>query len=524
MGSKNKNKPNILFLFNDHQAYYGHGEMAGGPKIRRPNFDKLGKGGVVFTRAHTACPLCGPARRTVLTGLYPHVHGEIKNNTNHPFDREVYFKPLHKAGYKNYYYGKWHAGPGCAYDHYCEGFSHHSYGNPYNKKEYKEYIKTNNLPMFQAKIERVFWNPKGLIARYYGIKVGKLFTPKRSACNEHAMGEMTTPKETHESFFLANLACNKLREIAKEGNSQPFHLRVDFWGPHQPYYTTKEFLDMYNPEDIPEYPNFKDDLKNKPEVYRMDHNYPLHKKHRLISPSPLSWAEWQRILQLVYAQQTMIDHAGGLILDTLEEVGLAENTLVVWSTDHGDGVACHGGHFDKDRYMPEEMLRIPMAIRYPGVIPEGQVSDKLVSNLDIPVTILDAAGTSFQGNVNGESMLPICKDPNAEGREYFVSETHGHFWKYLGRQVITDRYKYIWNDGDIDELYDLKEDPYELNNLIDDRNHAEILDKLKGQLKAWKKETGDVIEMKMIKPRLFGIMHKLDFKAVNKKLEALKEK
>ncbi len=512
-------KPNIVFLFNDHQAYYGHGKMAGGPKIRRPNFEKLAASGAIFTRAYTCCPLCGPARRSVLTGLFPHNHGEIKNNTNHKFDREIYLELLAEAGYKNYYYGKWHAGPGSAYDHKCEGFSYRSYGNPYTKPEYKKYVQRKNLPHFQVHIQRVLWKPKGFMARYFRLKEGKLFTPRVAWCNEHAIGIMTTPKETHEAFFLANLACDKLREIAKEGNKQPFHLRVDFWGPHQPYYATQEFLDMYNPDEIPEYPNFRDDLKNKPESYKSDHNYPISKKGKLILPSLLSWPEWQQILHFNYAQQTLIDQAGGLILDTLNEVGLMDNTLVVWSTDHGDGVACHGGHFDKDFYLPEEMMRIPMAISYPGVMPSGQKSEKLVSNLDLPATFVDAAGVSFTNTVDGQSLLPLCTNPNIPWREDLMCETHGHFRKYLGRLIITDRYKYIWNYGDMDELYDLKEDPWEMNNLINDKNHAEVLADMKNRLKKWKRQSGDVVEMRMIKPRLLGITHKLDFKEIRKILE-----
>ena len=144
-----KKRPNIIFILNDHQAYYGHGEKAGGPKIKRPNFTKLASGGIEFTRAYTACPLCGPARRTMLNGLFPHSHGEIKNDSNHAFEEEIYLTRLHELGYKNYYYGKWHTGPGTAHDHYCEGFSYNGYSNPYTKPEYKKYLKNNDLLLFK---------------------------------------------------------------------------------------------------------------------------------------------------------------------------------------------------------------------------------------------------------------------------------------------------------------------------------------------------------------------------------------
>ena len=149
-------RPNILFLLNDHQAYYRHG-WDRGPAVMRPHFDRLASEGVSVSRAYTASPLCGPARRSMLTALYPHNHGEIKNDTGHPFDRPAYLDILAENGYTNYYYGKWHAGPGTAHDHHCQGFSYPSYNNPYNKPEYLQYLEQRGLPPAEHLIERTFW-------------------------------------------------------------------------------------------------------------------------------------------------------------------------------------------------------------------------------------------------------------------------------------------------------------------------------------------------------------------------------
>ncbi|NVM55065.1 MAG: sulfatase-like hydrolase/transferase [Candidatus Helarchaeota archaeon] len=498
-------KPNIILLLNDHQAYYGHGEMAGGPKILRPSFERLAAEGVEFIRAYTACPLCGPARRSILTGLFPHNHGEIVNDTNHKYDRITYLEKLAEDGYENYYYGKWHAGRKTAHYFNCEGFSYPSYNNPYTKSEYNEYLEKNNLPPFEVQIQRSFWEPG---RKYYflpDVKEGALYKPKSYWCAEHATGIMTTPKETHEAFFLASLACNKLKDIVKSGSKKPFHLRVDFWGPHQPYFATQEFLDMYNPNDIPEYPSFRDDLKSKPEVYKFDTNYPLSKMRKILYPNPLPWSEWQKVIALNYAQQTLIDEAGGLILETLEDLELAENTIVVWSADHGDALACHGGHFDKAFYMPEEMVRIPMAIRYPNMIKPGQKSGKLVSNIDIAPTFLDVAGTSFGDSIDGESLLPVCLGNDNNWREELMVQTHGHLIPHLGRLVVTDRYKYVWNEGDMDELYDLKEDPFEMKNLSKIEKYSKVLLDMKNRLKIVRKKSGDFIERGMIKGRRLRI-------------------
>ncbi|MHA2185142.1 MAG: sulfatase-like hydrolase/transferase, partial [Promethearchaeota archaeon] len=467
--------PNIVFLLNDHQAFYGHGEMVGGPKILKPHFEKFAQEGVEFTRAYTCCPLCAPARRSMLTGLFPHTHGELSNISFNPFSNETYLDKLAEAEYKNYYFGKWHAGPGTAYDHHCEGFSYYDYNNPYTKPEYKKYLEQMNLPHFQVRLQRSFYDPNSKRGKELKIKMesGELHRLERAACNEDSTGIMTTPKETHEAFFLAHLACEKLKEIAKSKSEEPFHLRVDFWGPHQPYFATQEFLDKYPPENIPELPSFRDNLENKPNLYKSEYRFPLHEGGKIVYPNPLPWSEWQKILALNYAQQTLVDEAGGVILEALDELGFTDNTLVIWSTDHGDAVGCHGGHYDKDTYMPEEMMRIPMAVRYPGIIPAGQKSEKLVSNLDLPLTFLEAAGTKFSSAVHGQNFLPICINEHEEWRDDLMCETNGHFTITIGRMIVTDRYKYIYNDEDKDEIYDLKEDPFELDNVVDDQNYKE---------------------------------------------------
>ena len=476
-------KPNIVFLLNDHQAYYRHGWDTG-PKVRRPQFDRLAAEGIGFHRAYTACPLCGPARRTMLTGLFPHNHGEIKNDSNHPYDRPVYLDALAAGGYRNYYYGKWHAGAGTAMDHHCQGFNYPSYNNPYTKPEYERYLAERGLPQPQVRIEQMFWAIEG-------VRRGDLYRQRARWCNEHACGILTTPKETHEAFFLANLACDKLRELAADGDGRAFSLRVDFWGPHQPYFPTREYADMYDPRAIPEYGNFRDDLTTKPEIYRLETSDGLQDSGRIILPSPKPWGEWQEVLARSYAQTTLVDDAGGLVLDTLDELGLADNTLVIWTTDHGDALACHGGHFDKASYMPEEMIRVPLAVRFPGRIPAGRQSDALVSNIDVAPTMLDAAGLAFADDVDGESLLPLCEGRGGAWRDDLMCETYGHHQDHVGRVVLTDRFKYVANRGDMDELYDLTEDPYEMTNRIDEAAYGEVLADMQRRLAAWQRTRGD---------------------------------
>lgn len=512
-------RPNIIYLLNDHQAFYGH-DRDFGPKIQRPYFERLASEGIVFNRAYCVYPLCGPARRSMLCGQYPHNHGECGNDKDVPFTDDTYLDILKKEGYQSYYFGKWHAGPGTAYDHGCEGFCLPGYNNPYIQPEYEDYLKRKHLEFPKVRIEHSYFKQFNLkeylmsqgqptdmvddameksvnenMVKQFGPgqTPGELYEQKYLWSNEPCSGIMQGPKEAHESFFLASLACDQLEKIAQSGDNRPFALRVDFWGPHHPYFPTQEFADMYDSKDIPEYPSFSENVfdNKKPEVYQMETNGGISEHDRLIYPNPVPWEVWQKDLALEYAQTTLIDEAGGMILDKLKELGLDDNTLIIWTTDHGDAIASHGGHFDKDCYMPEEMLRVPMAMKYQGVIPFGQVSNELVSNLDVAQTMLDAAGAAFTTPVDGISLMPVASGRERNVREYVVSETYGHKYPHLGRALMTQRYKYVYNEGQIEELYDLAVDPYELRNLYDEPEYQELKADMREKLIEWGEKYND---------------------------------
>jgi len=469
----------------DHQLYYRHG-WDFGPRIKRPNFDELAREGVEFSRAYSSNPLCGPTRRTILTGLYSHKHGEILNDVNVPFKDRSYLQILEDNGYRSYYFGKWHAGPGTAHDHGCDGYCYPSYGNPYITKEYAEYIKRKNLPKPEILIEGTM-DPWRL-----DIIPGGKYIQTKEWINEQAIGILLTPKETHEAFFLADLACRQLETIKSSGSEKPFSLRLDFWGPHDPYFVTREYADLYDPEEIPQYPSFDSKLEDKPACYRKEHNLGISDKNQnLIYPNPIPWEKWQLWLARCYAHITMIDAAAGIVLRKIKELELDKDTLIIWTADHGDALACQGGKFDKASYMVEEVMRIPLAMKYPGVIKPGQVTDALASNLDIPVTMLDAAGLAFDYKPDGKSLLQLEKSGFKNRREFFVSETYGHIHRNVAKTVIESRYKYTENKEDISELYDIVADPYELRNLVFYPKYDETKDRMASELRRWIKEEKD---------------------------------
>ena len=453
----------------------------------------MAEGGVRFERSYCAVPLCGPSRRTLATGLYPHNHRNFYNYSNSPYDHEVYLSNLARAGYRCFYFGKWHAGAGTALDFDCEGFSLEDYGNPYVTPEYHDYLRKKNLPPAEHRVEYVF-DSFVMNREFPQLKVGATYRSDRYWCGEHATGITTTPKESHEAFFLADMACEQLEGLAAAGEHQPFHLRLDFWGPHQPFFPTQEFADMYDPEDIPEYGSFVDTLAGKPDLYWRDpHDNLTDANGRFATPSNLNWGEWQRIIARAYAHITMVDAAGGMVLDKLDELGLSDNTLVIWTADHGDALASHGGRFDKGSYLTEEVLRVPLGMRYPGKIPGGRISSALTCGTDIAPTILDAAATTFERPVDGESLLPLATCSDLSERSSLLVETYGHGFGTieLGRAIVAGRFKLITYQNHESELYDLEADPYEMANLYQHSTYRNVVLDLEAELQDWLTKTGD---------------------------------
>ncbi len=319
----------------------------------------------------------------------------------------------------------------------------------------------------------------------------------------HAYGITTTSKETHEAFFLASLACDKLEELAANPQEESFAMRVDFWGPHQPFSPTQEFVDMYDPSKIDPYPSLYDDLLDKPEVLKSEATLPFgDDNHKIVQPTALSKEEWQLLMARCYAHITMVDAADGQILDKLKDLGLDKNTVVIWTTDHGAALACHGGHFNKDSHMAMEAIRTPMTMAWPGHIPAGTVCNDYTFTCDVPVTLQNAAGHSYEKPVDGVNLLDVLNGKPEAHREQLMLETYGHGCgtTIIGRTVLHNGWKYACTENDLDELYNLREDTYELKNLAKLPAYAEQRAKLRELLRKEQKKAHDPVRVEDICP------------------------
>ena len=174
------------------------------------------------------------------------------------------------------------------------------------------------------------------------------------------------------------------------------------------------------------------------------------------------------------------------MVGTLDRLGLAESTLVFYTADHGDAIASHGGVFDKDSLMVEETERIPLAVRWPGRVPPGVASDRLVTHMDIVPTLLEAAGADAPSPVDGRSLLPLVESAvrrtDASWPDDLLCQHHGHGHPCFQRLVCHGLWKYVAHLDDLDELYHLERDPFELRNCAEDPAMADVLRDLRHRL------------------------------------------
>lgn len=472
---------NIVMINFDHQALH-QWQAFPDVEILRPQFHRVAERGINFSNAYCAAPLCGPSRRTLLTGLYPHAHGQYQNETMAPYATPSFMDLLRQNGYELYYFGKWHAGPGNALDQGCYGFSADAYGNPYTTAAYTAYCKRYHIEPAKFLIENCFsWADERQrayangAAQYPAPVPGTVYQsldPRH--CCEAAYGKTVTSFRSHESVFLATLAAETLHAVSKQFQNRPFFMRIDFWGPHYPYFPTQDYLDLYRHRRFPQYPSFAEDLSSKPPVYRTERHVPIGHNNQIQFPNPLGWPAYEEILRYCAAQITMLDAAAGIVLDALAQCGLEDKTAILWTADHGDALACYGGHFDKGSYLCQEVLRVPLTVALPQQKPAQQIVSTPVSTVDVAPTILDIAGISGAVSMHGSSLLRYYSGAQQERAVLVESYGLGYGENILARAVISDEWKYIATRGQLHELYNLQRDPFELQNLIESAPYQSV--------------------------------------------------
>tara|TARA_B110000003_G_scaffold274336_2_gene314080 strand:+ start:5984 stop:7513 length:1530 start_codon:yes stop_codon:yes gene_type:complete len=445
-------QPNFLFVLVDDQPFDAMGNSGRYPFLETPNMDRLAKEGAKVENFFVTQSICSPSRASFLTGTYPHIHG-VNQNNKHVDPKWDEFAPfsshLQEAGYQTAHVGKIHMAHKKGKDHIRPGFD--------------------------------YW--------FSFIGQGKYFDPP---VNENG-------KEYQEKGYITDILTNKAISWLKEKRdpNKPFSLNLWHKAVHQPHLPAPRHNDLYNSENLPTppYDTHKETFKGKPQWQRKK-TFGFDWKKNLPIPLELPEKKWpinyDRNMDLLRCLSA-IDESLGSVLATLEQMGELDNTVIIYSSDNGYFMGEHT--FLDKRLAYENSMRVPMLIRYPKLIKPNTIIDEQCLNIDMAPTILTLAGIEKPDYMQGVSMVNLLKGVKENNwRKSILFEYYlDTYWPYAGPNQIavrTDSYKLVdaFLKNDIDELYDLKADPGEMTNLINNPNYDEIEAELRNEATKLKKQ------------------------------------
>jgi arylsulfatase A-like enzyme len=428
-------RPNIIVMMTDDQRFDAM-SCAGNTVLKTPNMDRIAREGVRFRNMFVTNSLCAPSRATLMTGLYSHSHG-VRDNTPRrpdvPLSIPFVSDHLRKAGYEVAFCGKSHA------------------KSAFRDRQWDE---------------------------YFGFKdQGNYLKPR--------IAEGTDGQDRLYTGWMDDVLTDHALAWLKRKRDRPFCLFLFFKAPHRSWDPPPRHKDLFAGATIPKPALWDADRNAKPSAFA--------KADNRIGKFP-DVPDLDHFLKDYYRCLTGVDDNVGRVFDTLKELGRLDDTFMMYTSDNGF-FAGEWQAFDK-RFMHEPSIRVPMLVRYPTATRGGTLCDRMVLNVDIAPTLLDVAGVPVPKEMQGRSMLPLVKDPKAEGRKDWLYE----YYEYPGphsvrknRGVRTERWKYIhyYEEPQEFELYDLQKDPEERTNLYGKKEYEGIVAALKQRLEELRKETGD---------------------------------
>lgn len=465
-------RPNILVLMTDQQRFDALG-AAGNPNILTPNLDRLAEAGALFRNTYVQNPICSPSRASFATGLYPHAHGLWANGVALPGRPMLLSKALAGAGYDCGMAGKQHLGP-CAFGdepRLDDGYRVYQWSHdPIHQSPANAYHR-----WLEIKHPEIF---RELMAELAGAPAEAGNVAKGSTLAD------TLLVEAHYSHWIAEEAIDFL----SERREAPFYFMANFFDPHHPFGAPRPFRDLYDADALPSPVGSVEELRGKPEVQAEYHlkSYGGHAP----GYADYSEAELREARAGYYAMVSMIDAEVGRILDALDTTGQAEDTLVIFTSDHGELLGDHAIML-KGPMLYEPLVRVPLMMRWPRRVAAGIRVDQLVQNIDLTATILDVAGCEGAMPVQGASLMPLAGGATVPSwRDWAICEyrdsghgatppVHTTMLRH-GEMKLT-----VWHgspatvrprDG---ELYDLSADPVEAINLYHDPAWRDARERMK---------------------------------------------
>ena len=495
-------QPNIVFIMSDDHAYQAISAYSD-KLIQTPNIDRIADEGMLFTNACVTNSICAPSRATILTGKHTHIHGKIDNNF--PFDTTNVTFPqlLQDAGYQTAMFGKLHFGNNPkGFDEFMILPGQGDYYNPEfitNKGDttimgYVTDIITDltlnwlkkdrkkDQPFFLMYLHKAphrEWLPA---PRHYKDFTRRTFPEPETLFDDYS-GRGTAAKEAE---------MNLLEHMTISADNKIYPAVADDLG-------IKEASDWGKRVFESKYGRFTQEQKNEWDAVYGSINDAFEEAYPNMSDEDLMRWKYQRYMQDYLGCIASVDENIGRVLDYLEESGLNENTIVVYTSDQGFYLGEHGW-FDK-RFIYDESFKTPLLIRWPEKIQAGSVTDEMVQNLDFAQTFLEAAGVAAPKDMQGESFIPLL---TGNGEQWTRDAVYYHYYEYPGFHmvkrhygIVTKEYKlaHFYYDVDEWELYDRKNDPYELNNVYDDPTYADVVSRMKKELSDLREKYKDSREL-----------------------------
>lgn len=461
--------PNLLYILVDQMRYHAMG-CAGNTQVRTPNLDRMATEGVCCDLAVSNIPVCTPARASILTGLYPLAHTTITNNSMLPNDMPSMGKMLKAHGYATGYIGKWHLA-----------------GEAYIGKTPQNGGQEGWIPPGEMRHGFDYW------AVHHCTHAYRKAHYYRDTPEPISAGEWEPDTQT-------DLAIKFMREHTESNPEQPFGLVVSLGTPHTPFTAPEEFTDLYKPDELELRQNvaFDELIRHNDDASFSDPNRGIEELLR-------------GMLANYYGAISNIDYNMGRLFRQLDELGIANNTLVVFTSDHGELLGSHGQMHKSAPY--DESILIPFLARQPGVIRAGTKIDHPFGLADHLPTLFSLMGLELEAPVEGVDFSPVFRGGDADlpastpliwpinavtwGKEWNLTNTRrgkpADFMR-IYRGIRTRTHTYVRDREEPWLLFDNEADPYQMNNLIETCGPDAVPAELEAELSSWLERTRDPFE------------------------------
>jgi arylsulfatase A-like enzyme len=499
-------RPNILLITSDQQHWNTVG--AWNPELSTPNLDRLVREGTTFTRAYCPNPTCTPTRASIITGQYPSQHGAWSLGTKLDEGVHTVGEDFAAAGYRTSLVGKAHFQPLASTEAYPSLESYpimqdldfwREFSGPFYGFQHVELARNHTSEAHVGQHYALWMEEQGLANwRDY-------FVPSTGTMDPSVRHHWPIPEEYHYDRWIAERTDAQLSRF--KDSEEPFFLWASFFDPHPAYLVPEPWDRMYDPAGL-----------TVPQATEGEHadSPPHHQLTQQVNPDFSAFREsgfglhgfrshvhdreaLAKDIAVYYGMVSLMDKYIGQILDHLETLGLAENTVVVFTTDHGHFYGQHG-LIAKGAFHYEDMIRLPFIVRYPGQVPAGRSSASLQSLVDLAPTFLRLIGADVPYSMSGVDQSRVWLGQERAARDHVVCENRHDPTSVFLNTYVDDRYKItVYYRQPYGELYDLQEDPGEIHNLWDDPSHQALKSRLLQEY-AWAQMGKEPLWM----PRVWG--------------------